>query len=120
LIRNVFSVKDFILAQEMMTLYKSNLLRRGELIKGHRILRPPAKCSPPFISKNVACKTTTRGIYDLSKLKLSASDMECFDKSLIYVSPGSVDPAVSAAKLEAVKVAAMLEPDGAVLDLQLF
>jgi hypothetical protein len=60
-------------------------------------LRPGKAYMPYFISKNVACKTKTFGVYDLSKLKLSASAKK------EIAAPGAETPAVVPAKTKRVR-----------------
>ena len=68
------NAEQFKLAQDMIAAnHGEPLMSRKTILSMNESLRPGKAYMPYFISKNVACKTKTFGIYDLSKLKLSAA-----------------------------------------------
>jgi hypothetical protein len=70
----VVNAEQFKLTQDMIAANGGEpLMTRKVILSMNESLRPGKAYMPYFISKNVACKTKTFGVYDLSKLKLSAS-----------------------------------------------
>jgi hypothetical protein len=70
----VVNAEQFKLTQDMIAFNGGEpLMSRKVILSMNETLRPGKAYMPYFISKNVACKTKTFGVYDLSKLKLSAA-----------------------------------------------
>ena len=71
----VVNAEQFKLTQDMIAANNGEpRMTRKVILSMNELLRPGKAYMPYFISKNVACKTKTFGVYDLSKLKLSASE----------------------------------------------
>ena len=67
------NAEQFKLTQDMIAANGGDaVMTRKVILSMNEKLRPGKAYMPYFISKNVACKTKTFGVYDLSKLKLSA------------------------------------------------
>jgi hypothetical protein len=95
----VVNAEQFKLAQDMIAANNGEpLMTRKVILSMNEALRPGKAYMPYFISKNVACKTKTFGVYDLSKLKLSAAA-----KAAAVETPAPESTPISAPKTKRVR-----------------
>ena len=112
------NAEQYKLTQDMIAANNGDpLMTRKTILSMNEKLRPGKAYMPYFISKNVACKTKTFGVYDLSKLRLSAAAKQAgieIPSAEIAVAPAATPsaPARKSKKKQTVTVETPLAIEG--------